>query len=295
MRWTTHRRASWGEALHVNELLVLPAAHNALTARLIERAGFEAYQIGGFALTGTMHAVPDVDLEHYGENSMAAREIIAASRLPVLVDADDGYGDAKNITRTVQGYEHMGASAIFIEDQLAPKKCGHMDNKRVVPTEIMEQKIKAAVAARQDPDFFILARTDALQPEGLDMALGRAERYLRAGADGIYIEGPTTPEELDRIGREFAGVPLATSVLEGGGKTPFLPPEEFLRMGFRMLLFPTTLLFQITKATERALADLRKGIPMAEEEGVSMKDFEDIVELPYWKNLEKKFEPSSPN
>src|SRR5437764_10402467 len=133
MRDLSTERPSWKSVLDQEKILLLPAAHNALAARLIERAGFPAYQIGGFALVGAMHAVPDIDLDHLGENSAAAQTIIAASRLPVLVDGDDGYGDVKNVTRTVQEYDRLGASALFLEDQKSPKRCGHMEGKQVIP------------------------------------------------------------------------------------------------------------------------------------------------------------------
>src|SRR5437763_12598053 len=154
------KRPSWHFVLEHNAPLLLPSAHDALTARLIERAGFPAYQIGGFALVGAMHAVPDLDLEHFGEKSDIVEKILHASDLPVLVDADDGYGDAKNVTRTVEVYEAMGVDALFIEDQKPPKECGHKSGKVVVPPKAMVNKIEAACAARRNPDaFFILART----------------------------------------------------------------------------------------------------------------------------------------
>jgi 2-methylisocitrate lyase-like PEP mutase family enzyme len=254
-------RPIWRDVLRDHAPLLRPAAHDALTAGLIERAGFPAYQIGGFALVGAMHAVPDIDLEHYGENSAAAREIIETSPLPVLIDGDNGYGDVKNVTRTVRGYEAMGAAAIFIEDQQSPKRCGHMANKKVVPAAEMERKIRAAVAARSSADFFILARTDALAPLGVDEAIERAKRYLAAGADGAYVEGPTNRDELERIGRALGHAPLAVSMLEDGGKTPWLPPAEFAEMGFSIILYPTTVLFRATRAIQRALDDLAAGRP----------------------------------
>src|SRR4051812_2151269 len=183
MREIASKRPSWKSVLDRCGFLPLPVAHDALTAKLIQLAGFQAYQIGGFALSGTLHAVPDIDLEHYGEISEIVRKIIPASHLPVLVDGDDGYGDTKNVTRTVQGYETLGASALFLEDQVAPKRCGHMAGKKVVPVDEMVKKVKAAIAARTSNDFFILARTDAIAPHGLDDALMRGERYLKAGAD----------------------------------------------------------------------------------------------------------------
>jgi 2-methylisocitrate lyase-like PEP mutase family enzyme len=282
-------RITWREAMARQKPLLLPVAHDALTARLIALAGFIAYQIGGFALSASLHAVPDVDLEHFGEKSAAARNIIGASPLPVMVDGDDGYGDAKNVTRVVRDYERMGASAIFIEDQVAPKKCGHMDDKHIVPAGVMEGKIRAATAARSDQEFFVLARTDAIQPEGLDRAIARAERYLKAGADGVYLEGPTSYKELAAIGKAFRGTPLATSILERGGKTPWISPEEMGEMGFTMILYPTTLLFRLTKALQDALADLKAEKPITNSNSVDMGEFETIVDLPYWAGIEKRF------
>src|SRR5437762_7481899 len=194
-------RPTWQQLLDSHHVLQLPAAHDALTAKLIQRAGFPAYQIGGFALVGARHALPDVDLTRFAEQSAGVRDILAACDLPVLVDADDGYGDAKNAAHTVRSYEAMGVSAIFIEDQKAPKRCGHMSGKEVVSIEIMEQRIETAVSLRRSADFFVVARTDALAVEGLDAALKRAERYLTAGADGIYVEAPTSVEQLEKIGR----------------------------------------------------------------------------------------------
>lgn len=288
MKAISVHRPTWEETLKEHAPLVLPAAHDALTARIIERAGFKAYQIGGFAVAGTMHAVPDVDLEHYGEKSVAARNIINASSLPVLIDADDGYGDAKNVTRTVQEYEVMCASAIFIEDQVAPKRCGHMVGKAVIEKDQMVEKIKAAVAARSNRGFFLLARTDAIEPHGLRDAIRRADAYLKAGADGVYLEGPTTKTQLKEIGKHFRGTPLAVSVLEGGGKTPWLPPSEFHNLGFSMILYPTSILFQIAKATEHAVKNLKLGRRMPSRDAVDMDHFEEIVDMEYWSSVEKK-------
>jgi methylisocitrate lyase len=289
------RRAdiSWKSLLEREKLLQLPAAHDALTAKLIERAGFPAYQVGGFALAGARYGRPDVDLEHFGEKNRAIQDVIEGCRLPVLIDGDDGYGDAKNVTRTIRGYEALGASAIFIEDQTSPKRCGHMAGKSVVSKELMVAKVKAAVAARQNPDTFILARTDAIEPESVDSAIGRAEAYLEAGAEGVYLEGPRSEEELRRIGRALGGVPLATSVLERGGLTPWLSPEEFRQIGFSMILYPTTLLFRLARAIELAAADLHAGRPLDPTESIDMDRFEEIVELPIWADIEQKF-PSVP-
>src|SRR3954463_561095 len=156
---TATSRPAWRELLNLEKPLLLPLAHDALSARLIERAGFSAYAIGGFALVGARHALPDIGLVGLGEMSEGVRDIMAASVLPVLVDGDDGYGDVKNITRTIRTYEQMGAAAIFIEDQVAPKRCGHMAGKSVIGADAMAKKLRAAAAARET-DMFLIARTD---------------------------------------------------------------------------------------------------------------------------------------
>ncbi|HSV13533.1 MAG TPA: isocitrate lyase/PEP mutase family protein, partial [Tepidisphaeraceae bacterium] len=231
---------------------------------------------------------PDIDLTHYAERHAAVKDIMGATALPIMVDCDDGYGDVKNVTYTVRGYEALGVQGIFIEDQQAPKQCGHMDNKKVVPAEVMVGKIKAAVAAKRD-DFFILARSDALAAEGMDNTLRRGEKYLKAGADGIYIEGPESVEQLKMIGKTFGSEPLATSILENGGKTPWVSPKEMGKMGFSMVLYPTTLLFRATYALQQAAADLREGTALNKDEAVDMKAFEKLVDLDHWRAIEKKF------
>lgn len=289
MNSITAERITWKQLLESEKPVLLPVAHDALTARLIERTGFKGFQIGGFALSASMHAVPDVDLEHFGEKGMAVRNIIGASTLPVMVDADDGYGDVKNVTRTIQEYIRMGVSALFIEDQKLPIKCGHMGDKHVVPSEQMEDKIKAAVHARGRQELFLLARTDAIEPENLRHAIKRAEKYLKAGADGVYFDGIADKKQLEEIGRVFKGVPLATSILENGGKTPWLSPEQMGALGYTMILYPTTLLFQLVFTLKNALGNLRAGMPLPKDQAVDMDQFLDIVDLNYWKEIEHKF------
>lgn len=272
--------------------MLLPSAHDALTAKLIERAGFKAYQVGGFALNGVRHAFPDLDLTHFGEGRDGARDIVAASCLPVLIDADDGYGDVKNVTRTIIGYEALGASALFFEDQRAPKRCGHLAGKSVVSPQVMEAKLRAAIAARSNPDFFLIARTDAIEPNGLDDALDRAERYLKAGADGIFIEGPRSVKDIERIGRELMGTALVINMFEGGGKTPWVSARELHALGFSMILFPTTVLFRTVRAIERALSDLKAGAQMPTEEAVNLDVYEEIVGLSNWERIEERFHGS---
>ncbi len=278
----------WRQALAAESPLLLPVAHDALSARLIERAGFQAYSIGGFPLLGARHAWPDIGLAGLGEMHAGVRDVMAASTLPVLVDGDDGYGDVKNVTRTIQAYEALGAAAIFIEDQVAPKRCGHMAGKRVVPVEVMEAKVRAAAAARRDPGTFLLARTDARAVEGLDGALRRAERYLEAGADGIFVEAPRSLEELRRVGETF-DVPQLANMLEDGA-TPLLEPAELARLGFAMVAYPTTLIFRVARTIERALEDLRAGRLALAGEGVDFATFKAITRLEEWAAIERRFE-----
>jgi 2-methylisocitrate lyase-like PEP mutase family enzyme len=283
---------NWKKLLRKHAPLLLPAACDALTAKLIRDAGFPAYQVGGFALDGARFGYPDMDLSRLGEKSEAVREILRAVDLPVLVDADDGYGDAKNVTHTVHVYEEMGASALFIEDQKAPKRCGHMAGKEVIPAKEMVSKLKAAVAARSHRDsLFVIARSDALEPNGLLDALKRAEMYLNAGVDGLYIEGPHDEKQMRIIGREFRGVPLAITMLEGGGRTPWTSPAELGELGYSMILYPTTLLFRMTRGIQRGLADLKAGRPITRQNAVDMFEFEKIVDIAYWKAVEQQVLP----
>ena len=231
--------------------------------------------------------MPDIGLVGYGEMSAGVRDIMGGSRLPVLVDGDDGYGDVKNVTRTIQGYEAMGAAAIFIEDQRAPKRCGHMAGKDVIDAAAMAAKIRAAAAARRNPDTFLLARTDARAIHGLDEALRRAELYLEAGADGMFIEAPQRLDELTRVGRAFQGVPQLANMLEGG-RTPLLSPRELHELGFAMVAYPTTLIFRVARTIEKALADLKAGTLRLDGEGVDFEGFKDITGFAEWAKVERR-------
>ena len=282
----------WNELLARERPLLLPAAHDALCARLIEQAGFTAYQIGGFALVGSRYGQPDIDLIHLGERRAAVRDIMTGSSLPVLVDLDDGYGDVKNVTFAVRCMEAMRVSAVFIEDQQAPKKCGQMDDKEVIPVEEMEAKIRAAVAARSSsPAMYVVARTDALEPEGMRKALKRAERYLEAGADALYVEGLRDDKELQEVAKAFQGAALVTTMMEGGGETPWHPPGELAEMGYSMILYPTSILFRAARAMQNAVADLRAGRRMDIREAMTKDEFMQLVGLEYWQSVESKFHP----
>jgi 2-methylisocitrate lyase-like PEP mutase family enzyme len=282
------KRPTWKELLARGGPLVMPNAHDALSARLIERAGFAAYTIGGYALVGARHAIPDIGLAGFGEISAGVRDIMAATSLPVLVDCDDGYGDAKNVARTIEAYEAMGASAMFVEDQTAPKRCGHMAGKEVIEAAAMADKVRAGAAARRNRDTFLIARTDARAVHGLDDALRRAELYLKAGADGLFIEAPQSVAEIERIGRTFAGVPQIANMVEGGGRTPVLPPTELFRLGFAMVVYPVSLIFRVARTIERALADLKAGRSASDNERIDFEAFKDITGFSHWAAFERR-------
>lgn len=278
---------TWREALAMQQPLLLPIAHDALSAMLIEKAGFAAYAVGGFSVVGSRLALPDLGLASVSEMAMAVSEMMAACQLPVLVDADDGYGDVKNVVRTIRTYERMGVACIQLEDQVSPKRCGHMAGKLVIPEVNMVAKIRAAASARENPETFILARTDARAIEGLDAALRRAEHYVKAGADGLFIEAPLSGDELETIGRSF-DVPLLANMLEGG-RTPMMKASELFEMGFSMVGYPTSLLFRIVKTMQRALAELATGTLQTSGDVVSFDEYKALIELSQWGEIEDRF------
>ena len=223
--------ASLRELHREHQPLVSPLAHDALSARLIEHAGFKTFNIGGSALLAARYALPDLGLAGFAEMLAGIRDIVEASKLPCLVDADDGYGDVKSVVRTIQGYEAAGVSGVLLEDQgREGKQPGAASARSVVPLEVMEQKLKAAMAARQNSDFVIIGRTDAYGAEGLDAALKRAERFLRLGADGIFVAGLKTPGDYVQVGKAFKGAWNCAAIFEAAA-TPWLTPGGTPRYG----------------------------------------------------------------
>jgi 2-methylisocitrate lyase-like PEP mutase family enzyme len=270
--------------------LVLPGAHDAISARLIQRAGFKAYFIGGFPLLGARYGVPDLGLMGLGEIGAGIRDIMAASDLPVLVDCDNGYGDVKTVVHTINTYERLGAQAVFFEDQISPKRCGHIHGKRLLSTNQMEANIRAAAENRINPQTFIIARTDAREVFDLDEALRRGERYIRAGADGLFIEAPVSVDELRRIGRTF-DVPQLANMLEGG-RTPFLTPSELDQLGFRIVIYGISLLMHAMRAMENVLAGVAQGEIDFAGKGVGFEHYKEIVCLERWAAIETKYRPT---
>ena len=245
------------ELLARPEPLVAPGAYDALSARLVEQAGFDVVYMTGFGSTASLVGRPDVGLLTGTEMVDNARRIAAAVDVPVIADADTGYGNAINVVRTVQAYEQAGVAGIHIEDQVMPKKCGHMSGKAVIPAEEMVGKIRAAVAARRDPEFLLIARTDAAAVEGLDAALDRARAYADAGADVLFVEAPTSEDDIARVASSCAGVaPLVFNWAEGG-RTPAMPLARIAELGFALVLFPIGTLLAATAGIRALLATLR--------------------------------------
>jgi 2-methylisocitrate lyase-like PEP mutase family enzyme len=275
---------SFRSLLTTERPLVLPGAHDAISALLIKRAGFKAFFTGGFPLIGARFGLPDIGLVALGEISTAVRDILAVSDLPAMVDIDNGYGDVKNVVHVLHTYERLGAQAIMLEDQVAPKRCGHIAGKDVVPAEQMVAKVRAAAQNRSNPDTFILARTDARDVLGLDEAYRRAERYLAAGADGLFIESPHDVAELAQIGRKF-DVPQMANMLEGG-RTPILKPAELGELGYRMAVYGISLLMHSVRTMQGVLASLAQGDVSFIGKGAGFEEYKSIVGFDTWVGIE---------
>ena len=287
MRVTTRLR----ELLAGPDLVVTPGAYDALSARLIAQAGFPAVYMTGFGTAASVLGQPDVGLLTMSEMvSRAAALAAVVGDLPLIADADTGYGNPINVRRTIREYERAGVAAVHIEDQVWPKKCGHMEGKQVIPLNEMVQKILAAVDARQDPDFVIIARTDANAVYGFEDALQRGQAYHEAGADVVFIEAPRSIAELKAIAQTFPNVPLLFNWAESG-KTPLLSLEEIRTLGFKLVIFPVSMLFAATYAMLGLLEVLKQGqtpTPFAEHM-VTFSQFTDQIGLPEIQALERRY------
>jgi 2-methylisocitrate lyase-like PEP mutase family enzyme len=254
-------------------LRVMPCCFDALSARLIEQAGFELTFMSGFAVSATRLGLPDTGLISYGEMVEQGRSICAAVSIPVIGDGDTGYGNPMNVRRTVAGYAAAGFASVMIEDQLAPKRCGHTRGKSVVSREEALARVRAAVDAReQGADVLILARTDARAPIGLDEAIWRGRAFADLGADIVFVEAPRSKAEMHRVCREIPA-PMLANLVEGGD-TPVLPPARLQELGFRIAAYPLTLLSAATRAMQDALASLARG-----ETPERLLDFAELREL----------------
>jgi len=298
LRDRTVPRARLRELIAGDEPVLLPGCYDALGARLIGQAGFDAVYMTGFGTSASLLGRPDVGLLGMSEMADNARRIVQATDLPVVADADTGYGNPINVIRTVQEYERAGVSGLHLEDQVMPKRCGHMDGKAVVPVGEMVAKIEAAVSARTDPDLVLIARTDARAVDGLDAALDRARRCHDAGADVLFVEALQGEEEIEIAASELAGIPLVFNWVEGG-KTPPLDHARLAELGYRLILMPISTLLAATRAMRQVLREIRDvGTPtvVAEEQPV-FDEFLDLIGLPEIRTLEGRFseEATSPH
>lgn len=270
--------------------IVAPGAYDPLTARIFEQAGFPAVYMTGFGTAASHLGRPDVGLLTMSEMVDNARRMAQALDVPLIADADTGYGNPLNVIRTVQEYERAGVSAIHIEDQVAPKKCGHMEGKQVIGADEMAQKVRAAVDARTDPDFVIIARTDARAVEGLDSALDRARRYRDAGADVLFIEALVSEAEIEAAAAAFPDVPLLFNWAEGG-KTPPVSLDRLTELGYRIVIFPIGTLLAATAAMRRILKEIATtGTPAALlGELPTFGEFTDFIGLPEVRGIEQRY------
>jgi carboxyvinyl-carboxyphosphonate phosphorylmutase len=279
------------ELLAGPDLVVAPGAYDALSARLIAQAGFPAVYMTGFGTAASVLGQPDVGLLTMSEMvSRAAALAAVVGDLPLIADADTGYGNPINVRRTIREYERAGVAAVHIEDQVWPKKCGHMEGKQVIPLNEMVQKIHAAVDARQDPDFVIITRTDANAVYGFEDALQRGQAYHEAGADVVFIEAPRSIAELKAIAQTFPNVPLLFNWAESG-KTPLLTLDEIQTLGYKLVIFPVSILFAATYAMLSLLEVLKQGqtpTPFAEHM-VTFSQFTDQIGLPEIQALERRY------
>jgi methylisocitrate lyase len=234
--------------------IALPGVFNALVGRIAQRLGFQAVYLSGAALSASA-ALPDVGLLTLTEFVAAARAIAAATPLPLLCDADTGFGEALNVERTVRLFEDAGAAGIHLEDQQLPKRCGHLSGKQLVEAEVMAAKVRAAAAARRDPDFVLIARTDARGVAGFDEAVRRARLYVEAGADAIFPEALESKDEFATFAKTLAPVPLLANMTEFG-RGPILDFTELAELGYRMVLYPVTTLRVALRAVQAALTDI---------------------------------------
>lgn len=275
--------------LAADRIIVAPGAFDALSARLIEQAGFPGVYVTGAGVASSRLGIPDVGLTTMNEALDTAKNIVSATNIPVICDTDTGYGNAINLIRTVTEFERIGVAAIQVEDQVTPKRCGHTEGKQLITKEEMVKKIEAFHYARRS-DLILIARTDAIAVNGFDDAIDRARAYAQAGADVLFVEAPRTIEEMKRI-PELIDIPLLVNMVEGGGKTPLLPVKELEAMGFRIAIYPTSAWMAAIKAVQGVLKELKE---KGSTDGyaahmVSFHEMFEVVGLSQYKALEEKY------
>ena len=282
-------RQTLKQLLKRNKLLVAPGCFDGLSARLVQEAGFEAAYLSGGAVARSM-GIPDIGLVTMSENIERAAQVASVISIPIIADADTGYGNAANLVRTVRAFERAGVAAIHIEDQITPKRCGHLDGKEVIPLDEMLQKLKAALANRSDADFGIIARTDARGVHGFDDAIKRGQAFAKLGVDAIFIEAPQSEEELAEIPRQIPNIPLLVNVFKGG-KTPMLPVERLEKIGYRIAIYPSETQRAGIYAMRSALSTLKRdGTTESIDAALTtFKERDRVVDLDGWQKIERDF------
>jgi len=271
--------------------LIFPGVYDALSAKLVERAGFPLTFISGYSVAATHLGLPDFGYLTQTEMVSTARRVCASVKIPIIIDADTGYGNALNVIRTVNELIEAGAAGMFLEDQVWPKRCGHMKGKRVIPADEHVQKIRAAVDARGKRDFFIVARTDARQVNSIEDAIARCQRYKEAGADALFVEAPRSKEELARIAKELPA-PLVANMLEGG-VTPLLTKDELEKIGFQLIVCPLTALYSSAKAMQDMFTLIKTAgtTKDALDRLLPFKQFNDLIGLDDYYASDEKYKP----
>ena len=275
--------------LKADKPLVIPGVYDAIGAKIAEKVGFEAMFQTGYGTSATLFGMPDYGFIGATETLDNARRICRAVSVPVIVDSDTGYGNALSVWKLVRELESAGASGIFLEDQRWPKRCGHMQGKEVITQEEYTEKLGAAIDARQSKDFIIVARTDARATEGVDAAIERGLQNKKTGADAVFIEAPRSLEEMRTIGKAIKA-PLVANMIEGG-TTPIMSAETLHKLGFKIILYPLSVLFANTFATMNILKELKRAgtTTKSKQKVVNFDQFNDLVELPKFQKLEKKY------
>ncbi len=269
--------------------LVIPGVYDAIGAKIAEKVGFDAMFQTGYGTSATLFGMPDYGFIGATETVDNARRICSAVSVPVIVDVDTGYGNALSVWKLVKELESAGASGIFLEDQRWPKRCGHMQGKEVVSYVEYQEKLKAAIDARRSKDFIIVARTDARATAGLDEAIERSRQNKKIGADVIFVEAPKTISEMKKIGKSI-NAPLVANMIEGGA-TPLSSASDLYRMGYKIILYPLSILFANSYATMSILTELKKSgnTKKFQNKLVRFDQFNEIVELPKFRKLEKRY------
>jgi len=282
MRQTARLR----KLIQSKKILVAPGAFDALSAKLIEAVGFKTVYMTGFGTAASIFGVPDIGLLTMTEMVGNAKRISDAVGIPVIADADTGYGNHLNVMRTIEEYEKAGVAALHIEDQISPKRCGHMEGHKLIPTEEMAAKIRAAVASKRDEDFVLIARTDAISAEGFDQAIRRGNRYVEVGADVIFVEAPTTMEQMEKIPK-LIKAPVLINIAP---KTPVLHYKRYEEMGYSIAIYPPISLTAAYAGIKEKLMGLKKdGITQAGAHGgVPFEELLDFIGLKKYRDFEEK-------